>query len=65
MPKKNLEQVILDFVNKKFSVLLTSAIIESGLDLPNANTLIVCDAHKFGLAQLYQLRKELATRSKP
>ena len=36
MPKKNLEQVILDFVNKKFSVLLTSAIIESGLDLPNA-----------------------------
>ena len=64
MPQKNLEEVILKFVNKKFSILLTSTIIESGLDLPNANTLIVCDSHKFGLAQLYQLRGRIGRSDK-
>ncbi len=64
MDKKNLEEVILKFVNKKFQILLTSTIIESGLDLPNANTLIVCDSQKFGLAQLYQLRGRIGRSDK-
>jgi transcription-repair coupling factor (superfamily II helicase) len=51
-----LENRILDFKNGKFNVLVSSAIIENGIDLPNANTLIVNDAENFGLSQLYQLR---------
>ncbi len=51
-----LEERILDFKNKKFSVLVSSTIIENGIDLPSANTLIVNEAEKFGLSQLYQLR---------
>ncbi|MFH0776024.1 MAG: transcription-repair coupling factor [Patescibacteria group bacterium] len=51
-----LENRILDFKNGKFDVLVSSAIIENGIDLPNANTLIVNDAENFGLSQLYQLR---------
>lgn len=53
---KELEERILDFKDKKFDVLVSSTIIENGIDLPNANTLIVNNAEKFGLAQLYQLR---------
>jgi len=52
----DLENRILDFKNGKFDVLVSSAIIENGIDLPNANTLIVNDAENFGLSQLYQLR---------
>ncbi|MCK5471590.1 transcription-repair coupling factor [Candidatus Gracilibacteria bacterium] len=51
-----LENRILDFKNGKYDVLVSSAIIENGIDLPNANTLIVNDADNFGLSQLYQLR---------
>ena len=51
-----LENRILDFKNGEFDVLVSSAIIENGIDLPNANTLIVNDAENFGLGQLYQLR---------
>lgn len=51
-----LENRILDFKEAKFDVLVSSTIIENGIDLPNANTLIVNSAEKFGLAQLYQLR---------
>lgn len=51
-----LENRILDFKNGKYNVLVSSAIIENGIDLPNANTLIVNDAENFGLSQLYQLR---------
>ncbi len=51
-----LEKRILDFKSGKFDVLVSSAIIENGIDLPNANTLIVNDADNFGLSQLYQLR---------
>ena len=47
---------MLDFYEGKFDVLLCTTIIEAGLDVPRANTLIVCDADRFGLAQLYQLR---------
>ena len=56
MNEKELEQIILDFSNHEYDILLSTTIIESGLDIPNANTIIVNDADKFGLAQLYQLR---------
>ena len=52
----DLEKRILDFKEGKYDVLVSSTIIENGIDLPNANTLIVNQAEKFGLAQLYQLR---------
>lgn len=52
----DLEERILDFKDHKFDVLVSSTIIENGIDLANANTLIVNNAEKFGLAQLYQLR---------
>ena len=56
MREHALEDVMLDFYEHKYDVLLCTTIIESGLDVPNANTLIVYDADHFGLAQLYQLR---------
>ena len=56
MDEKSLEQVMVDFANKEYDILLCTTIIESGLDIPNANTMIIHDADKFGLAQLYQLR---------
>jgi transcription-repair coupling factor (superfamily II helicase) len=56
MRPKELERVMLDFLENKTQVLICSAIIESGLDFPNANTIIINRADKFGLAQLYQLR---------
>src|SRR5712692_6778944 len=56
MRPKELERVMLDFLENKTQVLVCSAIIESGLDFPNANTIIINRADKFGLAQLYQLR---------
>jgi transcription-repair coupling factor (superfamily II helicase) len=56
MPEDLLEQTMLGFAEGDFDVLVCTTIIESGLDIPNANTLIVNSAHRFGLAQLYQLR---------
>ena len=56
LDEKELEQTLWDFNQGKYDVLLASTIIESGIDITNANTLIVEDAHRFGLAQLYQLR---------
>jgi transcription-repair coupling factor (superfamily II helicase) len=56
MDEKKLEKVMLDFSNKEFDILLCTTIIESGLDIPNANTIIIHDSDNFGLAQLYQLR---------
>ena len=56
MPERKLEQVMLDFVEHRADVLLTTTIIENGLDIPRANTIIVNRADRFGLAQLYQLR---------
>ena len=56
MREHALEDVMLDFYEGKFDVLLCTTIIEAGLDVPRANTLIVCDADRFGLSQLYQLR---------
>jgi transcription-repair coupling factor (superfamily II helicase) len=56
MRPKELEKVMLEFLENKTQVLVCSAIIESGLDFPNANTIIISRADAFGLAQLYQLR---------
>ena len=54
--ERELEQVMRDFLNQKFNVLLCSTIIETGIDIPNANTIIINRADKFGIAQLHQLR---------
>ena len=56
MDEKELEQVIIDFANREYDILLATTIIENGIDIPNANTMIIHDADRFGLAQLYQLR---------
>jgi transcription-repair coupling factor (superfamily II helicase) len=56
MPEAKLEQVMLDFAGGRIDVLVCTSIIESGLDIPNVNTLIVNRANQFGLADLYQLR---------
>jgi transcription-repair coupling factor (superfamily II helicase) len=56
LAERRLEQVMLDFVEHRADVLVTTTIIENGLDIPRANTLIVNRADRFGLAQLYQLR---------
>ena len=56
MPETTLADVMVKFINAEADVLVCSTIIESGLDIPNANTIVVVDAHRMGLAQLYQLR---------
>lgn len=56
MDKNELERIMTDFLNREYDVLLCTTIIESGLDIQNANTIIIHDADKFGLAQLYQIR---------
>ncbi|MBO4600881.1 MAG: transcription-repair coupling factor [Bacilli bacterium] len=56
MNKIELEDIMEDFIDYKYDVLICTTIIETGIDIPNANTLIVYDADKFGLSQLYQLR---------
>lgn len=56
MPEQRLERLMLEFLEGEYDVLVTTTIIESGLDIPNVNTIIVEDADRFGLAQLYQLR---------
>ncbi|HRO64145.1 transcription-repair coupling factor [Thermomonas sp.] len=56
LPERELERVMLDFHKQRSNVLLCSTIIESGIDIPNANTILINRADKFGLAQLHQLR---------
>lgn len=56
MNEKELEKIIIDFANHEYDILLATTIIENGIDIPNANTMIIHNADKFGLAQLYQLR---------
>ncbi len=64
MGENQLENAMLDFMEHRADVLLCSTIIESGLDIPNANTLVVCDADRMGLAQLYQLRGRVGRSSR-
>jgi transcription-repair coupling factor (superfamily II helicase) len=56
MPERELEHIMLEFYHQRFNVLVCSTIIESGIDVPSANTIIIERADKFGLAQLHQLR---------
>ena len=56
MPERELERVMRDFVAQRYNLLLCSTIIETGIDVPNANTIVISRADKFGLAQLHQLR---------
>jgi transcription-repair coupling factor (superfamily II helicase) len=56
MPEDELEEVMVDFVNHKFDLLLATTIVESGLDIPNANTIFIDEAERYGLADLHQLR---------
>jgi len=56
MRERELEQVMVDFYHRRFNVLVATTIIESGIDIPSANTIIIHRADKFGLAQLHQLR---------
>lgn len=56
MDKTELENIMMAFINKESDVLICTTIIETGIDIPNVNTLIVIDADRFGLSQLYQLR---------
>jgi transcription-repair coupling factor (superfamily II helicase) len=64
MDKDELEKVVSDFVDNKFDILICTTIIETGIDIPNVNTLIVIDADSFGLAQLYQLRGRVGRSNK-
>lgn len=56
MPENRLEKVMLQFIRAEADVLVSTSIVENGLDIPRANTLIVNEAHRFGLSQLYQMR---------
>ena len=64
MPERMLEDIFIDFKNGKYDVLVTSTIIETGMDIPNANTLIVYEAERLGLSTLYQLRGRVGRSEK-
>ncbi len=65
MGEQELEKAMLDFVAKKFDVLLATTIIENGLDIPNVNTIIINRADRYGLSQLYQLRGRVGRSDRP
>jgi len=64
LPESQLEKIMLDFIHKKYDVLVSTMIIENGLDIPNVNTIIIDHADKFGLAQLYQLKGRVGRADK-
>lgn len=64
MDKEELEGIITDFIDKKYDMLVCTTIIETGIDIPDANTLIVHDANRLGLSQLYQLRGRVGRSDK-
>jgi transcription-repair coupling factor (superfamily II helicase) len=64
LPEKQLEKVMLEFMHQKHDILVSTMIIENGLDIPNVNTIIINRADKFGLAQLYQLRGRVGRSDK-
>lgn len=64
MSERELERVMLDFINGDIDVLVSTTIIETGLDIPNVNTMIIHDADKLGLSQLYQLRGRVGRSSR-
>ena len=64
MDGKDLEKIMMDFINHEYDVLLATTIIESGIDISNANTIIINDAHNFGLSDLHQLRGRVGRSNK-
>src|SRR5690606_36253443 len=64
MDGKELENIMLDFIEGDFDVLVATSIIESGLDIPNANTMIINNAHNFGLSDLHQMRRRVGRSNK-
>ncbi|MAO32265.1 MAG: transcription-repair coupling factor [Crocinitomicaceae bacterium] len=64
MPGKDLEKAMMGFIEGEFDVLIATTIIESGIDIPNANTIIINEAHKFGLSDLHQLRGRVGRSNK-
>ena len=64
MEGSKLEEIMLDFIDGKYDVLLCTTIVESGLDIPNANTIIINDAHRYGLSDLHQLRGRVGRSNK-
>ena len=64
MSKTELEDVMIDFINYEFDILLCTTIIETGIDISNVNTLIIFDADRFGLSQLYQIRGRIGRSDK-
>ena len=64
MSGAELENIMIDFINKKIDVLVCTTILESGIDIPNANTIIVENADRLGLAQLYQIRGRVGRADK-
>ena len=64
MNKTTLENKMINFVNKEFDILVCTTIIETGIDIPNVNTLIILDADRFGLSQLYQIRGRVGRSNK-
>ncbi len=64
MEGSKLEQIMLDFIDEKYDVLLSTTIIESGLDIPNANTIIINEAQNYGLSDLHQLRGRVGRSNK-
>ncbi len=64
LPPEKLEQAIIDFANHDYDVLLATTIIESGIDMPNVNTIIVNNAQNFGLSELHQLRGRVGRSSR-
>ncbi len=65
MAEDELERAMLDFINKKYDVLLATTIIENGLDIPNVNTILINRADRYGLSQLYQLRGRVGRSDRP
>lgn len=64
MPPEKLEKAITDFVAHDYDILLATTIVESGIDMPNVNTIIINNAHKFGLSELHQLRGRVGRSSR-
>ena len=64
MNDKAIEEIMIDFIDHKYDIMISTTIIENGIDIPNSNTIIVHDALKLGLAQLYQIRGRVGRSDK-